>query len=380
MIIVRNEKILDIVKGTTIIFALMVCCFMFIGGMGNYAFGNEAEGSVVEAVVAEAEVTVIPEPEKAVESDEAEVVATPDDSCHIIPVVGSEAGSFFLEVPLGHEQLELMKRTVSNTARRHLVGRNFIKVYGPLGAGIQSVPWDTYLPPAMGNLDMLGESEQQPVHTQKRAFLPIPQIYKDFILYGRDIAASHNHDSSENHHADDGCIRVTLDLSALVNAVIQCAKKEDDVIFNGISEMGIPGLTNVEGRNIIPMKDWNVLGDGFLNVVEATQKLADVGFYGPYAMVVNPRLYVLLHRVFEKTGVLEIQRVKALLKGGVFYSNVLKGDVAVIVATGRNNMDLVVGQDMRVSYWGPENLNHRFRVWESAILRIKCPQAICTIE
>ena len=43
-----------------------------------------------------------------------------------------------------------------------------------------------------------------------------------------------------------------LDLSALVNAVVQCAKKEDDIIFNGLPEMGISGLTTVEGRNIVP--------------------------------------------------------------------------------------------------------------------------------
>ena len=115
-------------------------------------------------------------------------------------------------------------------------------------------------------------------------------------------------------------------------------------------------------------------------MVEATEKLASVRIYGPYAMVVNPRLFVLLHRVFEKTGVLEIQRVKSFFKGEVYHSNVLKGDVAVIVAMGRNNMDLVVGQDMTLAYCGPENLNHRFRVWESAVLRIKCAQAICTIE
>ncbi|ODS33100.1 MAG: hypothetical protein SCARUB_01799 [Candidatus Scalindua rubra] len=302
----------------------------------------------------------------------------------------NDASSFFLEVPLTHEQLELMKRTVSRSARGHLVGRKFIKVYGPIGAGAQSVTWDTFLPPVMANIDLLGEAEQQPVHTQRRAILNIPQIYKDFILYGRDIAASHDHDSSENHnypshdrghnHNHHGCICMPLDLSALVNAVVQCAKKEDDMIFSGLPEMGIPGLTNVEGRNIQPMKDWSILGNGFQDVVEAAQKLTDVGFYGPYAMVMSPHLYALLHRVYEKTGVLEIKSIKALIKGGVFQSSVLKSDVAIVVAMDQSNMDLVIGQDMRVSYWGPENLNHRFRVWESAVLRIKCPQAICTIE
>lgn len=378
MIVMRNKKILDVVKGTMFIFVFFICCSLFIGGMGNHAFGNGVVGSVGEAEAAEVEAAEVPETEGALEADEAQVFVAPEGSGHVSHVGSNDASSFFLEVPLEHEQLELMKRTVSRSAREHLVGRKFIKVYGPLGAGAQSVTWDTFLPPVMANIDLLGEAEQEPVHTQRRAFLNIPQIYKDFILYGRDIAASH--DSSENHHGDDRCICMPLDLSALVNAVVQCAKKEDDMIFNGLPEMGIPGLTTIEGRNVQPMKDWSILGNGFQDVVETTQKLTDVGFYGPYAMVMSPHLYALLHRVYEKTGVLEIKSIKALIKGGVFQSSVLKGDVAVIVAMDRSNMDLVVGQDMGLGYWGPENLNHRFRVWESAVFRIKCPQAICTIE
>ncbi|MBC8554264.1 MAG: bacteriocin family protein [Candidatus Brocadiales bacterium] len=362
-----SKKILNVVKEATIGSVIIVCCLMLVVGMGNYAFGDQVQTSAGK-----------PDASKLIigtgnyNIDGAKVCRGENARSGKIVQVG---GSFFIEEPLGHNQLEQMKRVVTNTSRKQLVGRKFIKAYGSLGAGAQSVPWDTYLPPAMGNLDLLGESEQQPVGTQKRAFLPLPQIYKDFILYNRDIAAAGNEEDE-----DDGGICLPLDLSTLVNAVTQCAKKEDNIIFNGIPEMGVPGLTNVEGRNIIPMKDWSVLGDGFLNVVEATQKLAETGFYGPYALVVSPHLYLQLHRVFEKTGVLEIQRVKSFIKCGVYSSNALKGDKAVVIATGTNNMDLVIGQDMGLAYYGPENLNHRFRVWESAVLRIKCAQAICTIE
>jgi uncharacterized linocin/CFP29 family protein len=96
--------------------------------------------------------------------------------------------------------------------------------------------------------------------------------------------------------------------------------------------------------------------------------------------VVSPRLYALLHKVYERTGRLEIDGVKELMKGGVYQSPVFKKDVALVVATGRQNMDLAVGTDFKVEYWGPQDLNHRFRVVGSSILRIKCPQAICTIE
>jgi len=376
MIVMKKKKTLSVRARERVIgFVCMVCCIMLVGGMGDFAFGDAQRAEAGK-----------PDASKLIGgmgnyNVDGAKVCFDGRASNVKNVRGGGGGKsrFFLEEPLGHEQLECMKRTVCNTSRKQLVGRKFIEVYGSLGAGAQSVPWDTYLPPAMGNLDLLGESEQQPVGTQKRAFLPIPQIYKDFILYNRDIAAA-GHDHDRDGHHDDGCICMPLDLSTLVNAVTQCAKKEDDIIFNGIPELGIPGLTNVEGRNIIHMKDWSVLGDGFLNVVEATQKLAETGFYGPYALVVSPHLYVQLHRVFEKTGVLEIQRVNSFIKCGVYSSNALKKDIAVVVATGTNNMDLVIGRDLGLDYFGPENLNHRFRVWESAVLRIKCAQAICTIE
>lgn len=365
----RRKRILDLV---TAIFFLS-----FVSGIGGSAFGNGADGPTKETGAIEATAAEAAGGTELAEAAPVGTTVAPGPA----PVEGGQASKFFLEVPLGHEQLELMQRTVANTAREQLVGRKFIKVYGPLGAGTQSVPWDTYLPPGMANLDVLGEAEERPVHTQKRATLSIPQIYKDFILYGRDIAAS-SQDGGDNHCKcnGDNCSCIPLDLSAMVSAAVQCAKKEDDMVFNGVAEMGIPGLTTVEGRNVQSMKDWSVLGNGFQDAVEAVSKLTATGFYGPYAMVVSPRLYALLHRVYEKTGVLEIHSVRALMKGGVFQSNVLKKDVAVVIAMGQNNVDLVVGQDMRVSYWGPANLNHRFRVWESAALRIKCPQAICTIE
>lgn len=371
----KKKRLFDRVKETTICLVVTFSCIMFISGIGNFAFGDGPQGRSGR-----------PDASKLISGTGNYNADRSKECCNGSAGPsqkerkgGNDTGSFFLEKPLGHEQLEQMKRTVCNTSRKHLVGRKFIKVYGSLGAGAQSVPWDTYLPPAMANIDLLGNSEHQPVGTQKRTFLPIPQIYKDFILYNRDLSAT-GHKQGHKGHNDDGCISMPLDLSTLENAVIQCAKMEDDMIFNGLPEMGIPGLTTVEGRNIIPMKDWSVLGDGFLNVVEATQKLAETGFYGPYALVVSPHLYINLHRVFEKTGVLEIQRVKSFMKCGVYSSNALKGNTAVVVATGQNNIDLVIGEDMGLAYHGPENLNHRFRVWESAVLRIKCPQAICTIE
>ena len=270
------------------------------------------------------------------------------------------------EIQIGHEDWEKLQRTVHETIERHLVGRKFVEVYGPLGKGVQCVPLDTYAIPSWASIDMLGESNEA-IHPQKRDIAHIPLIYKDFWLFWRDIEASKK-------------CETPLDVSIAVGAAMSAAAREDDLIFNGLPEMGIAGLLSVNGRNILKLSDWSVIGNGFQDVVSAVEKLRSTGFFPPYALVVSPRLYALLHKVYERTVKLEIDGVKELVRGGVHQSPVFKKDVALVVAMGRQNLDLAVGTNFKAEYWGPQDLNHRFRVVGSSVLRIKCPQAICTLE
>jgi len=85
-------------------------------------------------------------------------------------------------------------------------------------------------------------------------------------------------------------------------------------------------------------------------------------------------------RVYGNTGILELDQVKALISGGVHYSNAVSGKKAVVVSLGPENLNLAVGQDMVTGYTGPVNMNHIFRVMETVALLIRRPDAICTIE
>ena len=270
------------------------------------------------------------------------------------------------EINIGKEDWNKIQRAVHETTEKHLVGRKFLNIYGPLGTGAQSVPLDTYGLPSWASIDMLGEGNEA-IHPLKREIAQIYLIYKDFWLFRRDIESGKK-------------CETPLDISAATGAAVSVSMKEDGMVFNGISDMGIPGLLNVSGRNIMKLSDWSVIGNGFQDVVSAVEKLTSKGFNGPFALVVSPKLYAYLHRVYERTGQLEIHGVKELVKGGIYQSNVLKKDVALVVATGSLNMDLAVGTNYKVEYWGPQDLNHRFRVVGSSVLRIKCPQAICTLE
>lgn len=270
------------------------------------------------------------------------------------------------EIQMGREDWEKLQRCVHETLEKSLVGRKILETYGPLGMGSQCVPVDTFGLPSWATVDMLGEADNA-IHALKRDIAHIPLIYKDFWLFWRDIEVSRK-------------CETPLDISAAIGAAVAAAAREDDLVFNGLPDMNMAGLLNVDGRNILKLGDWSVIGNGFQDVVSAVEKLRSTGFFPPYTLVVSPRLYALLHKVYERTGKLEIDAVKEMVKGGVYQSPVLKKDVALIIAAGRQNADLAVGGNFKVEYCGPENLNHRFRVVGSSVLRIKCPQAICTLE
>lgn len=271
------------------------------------------------------------------------------------------------ENPLLDEEWARLNETVIEVARRSLVGRRFIDIYGPLGAGVQTVPHDQFTGVEVGAVDLVGEADTARVFSDKRTFKTIPLLYKDFLLHWRDIEAARSHN-------------MPLDVSAAAGAAAFLAQREDDLIFYGDKHLGIEGLFTAEGRNSIKRKDWSKPGNAFANVVEATERLNECDHYGPYALVTSPKLYAQLHQIYEKTGILEIETIRKLCTDGVFQSNRIRGDQAVVVSTGRENFDLAVAMDMTVAYLGAERMNHPFRVVESVLLRIKHPDAICVIE
>lgn len=271
------------------------------------------------------------------------------------------------ENPLRPDEWTRLTETVVEVARRTLVCRRFIDLYGPLGAGVQTVAYDEFAGASPGSVDLVGEEDTAPVFSDRRTFKSIPIIYKDFLLHWRDVEAARAHN-------------MPLDVSAAAGAAAFCAQREDQMIFYGDEKLGVEGLLNASGRSTVELRDWTQPGEGFTNVVQATEKLLANGHYGPYAVVASPRLYAKLHRVYEKTGVLEIETVRKIASDGVFQSNLLPAETAVVVSTGRENLDIAVAMDLSVAYLGAERMNHPFRVLESLILRIKHPDAICTIE
>ncbi|SET62266.1 Uncharacterized protein, linocin/CFP29 family [Natronincola peptidivorans] len=271
------------------------------------------------------------------------------------------------DAPFSDEVWEKIDEKVVKTATEQLVGRKILHIYGPLGAGVQSIHLDTMNYQEEGELDLFGDTETCEIAGENRKFAAIPMIYKDLSISWRDVETSKQ-------------LGLPLDLSPVAAAAAACAKKEDSFIFNGSKELDYPGLLNVKGRQVIKKQDWSKDANPFNDVAKGIEKLVAKGVYGPYALVASPDLYTKMQRLQEGTGILEITRVKELIDGKVYASPVMPANTAVLVAMAPQNMDLVIGQDMATAYVGPEQLNHKMRVLETVMLRIKRPAAIVTFE
>lgn len=271
------------------------------------------------------------------------------------------------EDPLTAEEWKELNEVVVSTARKILVGRRFIELHGPLGAGVQTIIHDHFTGTTRGNLGIMGEEESDSLRSVRREAGIVPLLYKDFVIHWRDLETSR-------------FTGAPFDSSIAAGAAAFCANREDELIFHGDNKLGYEGLMTVEGRRHMKMRDWSKSGNAFQDVVDATTTLVDTGYAGPKAMVVHPKLYAQLHRVHEGTGVLEIRNVRELLTDGVYQSSCLKEGTGVIVATGKQHFDLAVGQDFSLAYLGADKMNHPFRVFEAIYLRIKRHDAICTLS
>lgn len=249
---------------------------------------------------------------------------------------------------------------VIKTARRGLVGRRFLNIFGPLGIGARTV--------AVDDADAVEETEKDGIIiTEGRKFAEIPVIYEDFTLNARDMESA----KASGHPAD---------LSKAVRAAESCALKEDKLIFWGSKEAGYEGLLTASGTQKIAKKDWSAGENAFTDIAAGITALAQKGFYGTYSLTVSLDLYMQLQRIQPGTGLLEADRISKLVNGHIYTARALGTGKAVLLASDAENMDLAVGQDMAAAYLEQKDLNHSFRILETVLPRFKRKQAIVVFE
>ena len=257
------------------------------------------------------------------------------------------------ESPLDTSQWEKVDDTVNKVAKNILVGRRFLKLYGPLGFGAYTVPLYSY-------------STEGAVRAKIAAQLPLKMISKDFIITMKDLEAFN--------------AGQPFDLAPVAAAASMCAFLEDELIFLGDEESGLEGLLNAKGRTTATLGDWGTEGQALKDISAAIAKLTATGFYGPFAVVVNPMRYSQLQRVHGRRGIMESELIEKRSGAGLYQSPAIPEDKALVISPQPQYVDLAVGQDLVTAYVETAEMEHRFRVFETLALRIKQPGAICTLE
>ena len=233
--------------------------------------------------------------------------------------------------PLDEAFWSALDATVVETARGMLTARRFLPLCGPLGAGVQVAPVD------------------RPIPTERT---------EDFWILWRDVEAAKR----------EG---LPVDLHAAHMAAQALCRREDQMVFYGVKRLGIEGLLTTGGTNVLDRGDWSAGESSFTDIAAGMAVLQQKGRIGRITLVLSQDLFVQLHRIQPGTGLTEIERVRSLLEG-----RLLQPGTALLLCPQPQYMDLVVGQDIRTAYAEQLDLNHRFRILETACPRIKSPDAI----
>ena len=240
-------------------------------------------------------------------------------------------------VPLSDSEWEAIDQVVVSAARQFLVGRRLLDLVGPFGAGMEVIP--------VGS----GENRDQ---------ISIEVISEEFVLKWRDIEASRR-------------LGLPLELGPAAQAAMACAKAEDKMVLGGLWDIADKSVS---------LGTWGEAEGPLASVVAATEALFSDDFYGPYAVILSPDLYVSTQRVSQGMGRLVGDLIKDVAEGGIYRSQLLGDGQGMVLSLAPYNFDLVVGQDLVTAYTGNDGLDHCFQVLETVALRVKRAGAICKLE
>ena len=255
------------------------------------------------------------------------------------------------DAPFGSDVWNAIDDAMVEAAKGQLVARRLLELEGPYGLGLKSVPLK----------DQTADSGLIAAST-----LPLVLIYEEFNLGARDLA----------NYEREG---ITLDRTPVAEAAIAAAQREEDLIFGGSDELGIPGLLTTDGVNTVGLSDWSEVGAAVDDLIEGMTALDKAGFHGPYTLALAPARYTRLFRRYERGNQTEMEHVRTLVTDGIYKAPSLD-EGGVLLATGRQYASIVMGQDMTVGLVGPEGDRIAFTISETLVPRVRRPGAICVLE
>ncbi|MHB0856832.1 MAG: family 1 encapsulin nanocompartment shell protein [Anaerolineae bacterium] len=243
---------------------------------------------------------------------------------------------------------EALDRAMIGTARSQLAGRRLLPIEGPYGLGLKTVA--------------LEDVQDASGFTTSRV-LPVTLIQRELSLSMRDLAAFDRD-------------QVTLFTRPVVEAAMEVARLEDQLVFNGAP--GVPGLLNLDTANRVDLSAWDAVGTAANDVIRATTALDAAGFHGPYTLALPAERYNLLFRLYPSGVQTEYSHIETIVTAGIIKANALES-AAILVATGVQFASIILGEDMTLGFVGPAEGHFELSITESLALRVRVPQSICIL-
>jgi uncharacterized linocin/CFP29 family protein len=256
--------------------------------------------------------------------------------------------------PLSEDIWKRIDEAAVSAARDVLTGRRFLDVEGPYGIGLTSVE--------VGNDDYCRQPGPGEAGAVMGRALSVPMLRKSFQLSIRRIAAHHE-------------MGQPLNLAPVQTAAEAVAAREEEFVYHGQTDFGLPGLLTAQGRNHHDGGDWTNIDQALEDVLAAVNMLDAKGWRGPYALALSPVLYNGLFRRYPGTDMLQLQHLRRLCERGV-YKAPIEGGVLVDPRVGR----LLIGQDLMAGYAGQDGVHYQLYLSESFVFLLEEPGAACTIS
>lgn len=256
--------------------------------------------------------------------------------------------------PFGEELWTAIERAAVAAARDMLTARRFLEVEGPFGLGLTAIE--------IGEDDFCRQASDDEAGQILGRAVSVPMIRKAFRLSIRRLAG----------HLEQG---QPLNLAAAEAAAEAVARREEELIYHGQADFGLPGLLTAKGRCERRGGDWSGVDAVLQDVLGAVTALDEAGYRGPYALVLEPKLYNGLFRRYPDSDLLQVEHLGRLCTRGIFKAPITGGAV-VDPRAGR----IIVGQDLAAGYSGQDGVHVQLFLFESLVLKLDDPKAVCTIS
>ena len=253
------------------------------------------------------------------------------------------------EAPITAAAWTLLDQTMLVTAKNYLSGRRILDIEGPFGLGLKAV--------ALHDPDISAGPVAAPV-------LPLAYMSRSFTISKRDLAAFEK----------EGFL---LDTKPVYAAAIECAKIEDDLIYNGAKD--VPGLLSAKGAQQLKLSAWDDVGAAAEDLIKTVTMMDKAGFYGPYALALAPARYNLLLRRYQNGHHSELEHIKTIVTEGVVKAPAIESG-GLLLATGKQYASIILGQDMSIGFIGPVAEKLEFSITESITPYVREAKALCVLK